>query len=165
MSLFGEQLSARLRNDRQAVTKGEQLLGAALGGRKASAADGGVPGRSAMQQMSLIVEYFGLQEPDVIDHGQSVGECVDEVVRATNMIRRGVRLIGSWWKDADGPLLAVLSDGSGTIALFPGAVRGLYFYDAATGAKVRVTAENAKLFSHGDVHPYLRGKRRHLGRA
>ena len=96
--------------------------------------------------MKLIARYFQLEKPNVEDRGQTDDEVVEEVMRATNMTKRSVRLTDAWWKDSDGPLLATLRDGSGTLALFPGTVWGLYFLDATTNKKIRVTKKNAALF-------------------
>ncbi len=146
MSLFGEQLETRLGNDKEAVARNEQLLGAALSGRGTSFADAEVSAGSVAQQMELIVRYFHLELPDIAVHGQSDDEVIEEVLRATNIPKRSVRLTGAWWKDGDGPLLAMTRDGNGAIALFPGAISGLYYIDAATGKKTRVTKKNAALF-------------------
>ena len=146
MSLFGEQLEARLENDRQAVVKNEQLLGAALSGRRASFTDAGVSAGSVAQQMVLIARYFQLELPDVPDDAQDADKVIEEALKATNMVKRNVRLTGEWWKDSDGPLLAMTRDGKGALALFPGAVSGLYYLDAKTGKKTRVTKKNAALF-------------------
>lgn len=147
MSLFGKQLEARLKNDREAVARGEQLLGAALSAGRASFADTKESAGNVAEQMALIARYFNLEEPDINADGRDVDEVIEEVLRATNMPTRNVRLTGEWWKDGDGPILAMTRDGSGAIALFPGAVSGLYFQDAATGKKVRVTKGNAVLFA------------------
>ena len=146
MSLFGKQLEARLRNDREAVVRGEQLLGTALSVRKTSFASAEMSAGDVAEQMALIARYFHLEEPDISVQGLGVDEVIEEVLQATNMPTRNVRLTGEWWKDGDGPLLATTRDGSGAIALFPGAVSGLYFRDASTGKNVCVTKENAVLF-------------------
>ena len=146
MSLFGEQLEARLENDKKAVARNEQLLGAALSGRRASFADANVSAGSVAQQMQLIARYFHLEQPKIDARGHDADEIIEEAVRATNMGRRSVRLTGAWWKDGDGPLLARTRDGGGAIALFPGVLSGLYFTDAATGKKTRVTKANASMF-------------------
>ena len=146
MSLFGEQLKERLRNDNAAVAEGERLLGDTLSAKSATYDEAEISGGSAVQQMKLIARYFQLEKPNVEDRGQTDDEVVEEVMRATNMTKRSVRLTDAWWKDSDGPLLATLRDGSGTLALFPGTVWGLYFLDATTNKKIRVTKKNAALF-------------------
>ena len=146
MSLFGKQLETRLENDKEAVTRNEQLLGAALGGRKASFADAEVSAGNVAQQMALIARYFHLEQPDIPARGQDADEIIEEALRATNIAKRSVRLTGTWWKDCDGPILATTRGGDGAIALFPRAVSGLYYVDAATGKKTCVTKKNAALF-------------------
>ena len=146
MSLFGEQLKARMSNDRAAVAKGERLLGDTLSAGRASDAGEGAGG-SAAQQVKLIASHFKLELPDIAEHGQSDDEVIEEALRATNMAKRSVRLTGAWWKDGDGPLLVTMRDGSGTLALFPGLFFGLYYLDAKTGKKVRVTKDIATRFN------------------
>ena len=64
MSLFGEQLKARLRNDNAAITEGEQLLGETLSAKSATYNEAEISGGSAAQQMKLIARYFQLEKPD-----------------------------------------------------------------------------------------------------
>ena len=144
MSLFGEQLKTRLRNDNAAVVEGERLLSDTLSAKSAAYDEAEISGGSAARQMTLIARYFQLEKPNVEDRGQTDDEVVEEVMRATNMTKRSVRLTDAWWKDSDGPLLATLRDGSGTLALFPGTVWGLYFLDATTNKKIRVTKKRPR---------------------
>ena len=146
MSLFGEQLNARLKNDKAAVAESERLLGDALSAQNSTFADAAVSGGNVAQQMQLIVGYFQLEQPNIEDRGRADDEIIEEVIRATNMTKRAVRLSDAWWKDSDGPLLATMRDGGGAVALFPEAISGLYYLDVATGKKVRVTKKNATLF-------------------
>ena len=151
MSLFGKQLETRLENDRKAVTSNEQLLGAALSGRRVSFVEAGASADSVAQQMKLIARYFRMEQPDIPTDGKDADAIIEEAVRATNMGRRGVRLTGEWWKDCEGPILAKMRDGDGALALFPGAISGLYYRDATTGKKVRVTKKNASVFAENAV--------------
>ena len=146
MSLFGEQLETRLDNDKRAVDKNERLLGAALSGGRTSFSDAKVSAGSVAQQMDLIARYFHLEPPEIPTDGRSADEIVEESLKITNIAKRSVRLTGEWWKDGDGPLLVTTRDGNGAIALFPGAISGLYYVNAATGKKTRVTAQNAQQF-------------------
>ena len=143
MSLFGEQLQTRLENDKRAVDTNERLLGTALGGRRTANAHTDAATGSVAQQMRLIARYFRIEQPDIPKHCKDTNSVVQEALKITNMSKRGVRLTGAWWKDSDGPLLAMLRDGEGALALFPGAFSGLYFIDATTGKRTRVTRKNA----------------------
>ena len=146
MSLFGEQLETRLENDKRAVAKNEQLLGAALSGGRSPVSNAEASMGSVAQQMGLIARYFHIEQPVIPTDGRDVDENIEEALRVTNMAKRHVRLTGAWWKDGDGPLLAKTRDGNGALALFPGAISGLYYVDAATGRRTRVTKKNATLF-------------------
>ena len=90
MSLFGEQLKTRLRNDNAAVVEGERLLSDTLSAKSATYGEAEISGGSAVQQMKLIARYFQLEKPNVEDHGQTDDEVVEEVMRATNMTKRSV---------------------------------------------------------------------------
>lgn len=146
MSLFGKQLETRLENDRAAVARGERLLETTLSAREASYGDTKVSVGSAAKQMELIARYFRLEQTDFSIHDKDNDEAIEEILRTTNIAKRRVRLVDAWWKDGDGPILAKMRDGGEAVALFPGAVSGLYFLDATTGKKVHVTKKNASLF-------------------
>ena len=151
MSLFGEQLQTRLENDKRAVDTNERLLGTALGGRRTANAHTDAATGSVAQQMRLIARYFRIEQPDIPKHCKDTNSVVQEALKITNMSKRGVRLTGAWWKDSDGPLLAMLRDGEGALALFPGAFSGLYFIDATTGKRTRVTRKNAAMFGEDAI--------------
>ncbi len=147
MTLFGQQLEARLENDKAAVTANKKRLGAVLSVQDGTVADAKESYVSVARQMELIVRYFDLKQPIEVAPNLSDDQVIDEVLRITNMIMRDVRLTDKWWKDSDGPLLVTLRDGSGAVALFPGSYYGLYYHEPATGKKVRVTKKNAQLFN------------------
>lgn len=153
MSLFGEQLEARLENDKRAVARNEQLLGAALSGRRASFVDVGTSAGSVAREMGLIVRYFHMERPSIPTH-LDAKKTVEEVLKATNIAKKNIRLVGEWWKDCEGPILVMTRDGEGALALFSGAVSGLYFIDATSGKKIRVTKKNASLFGEDALFFY-----------
>ena len=146
MSLFGEQLETRLQNDAKAVARNERQLGAALGGRRSSATGSRVSAGSVTEQMDLIAGFFHIDAPEIAAEGRDADEVIAEYLRVTNIAQRSVLLTGPWWKDADGPLLARTKDGTSAVALFPGALSGLYYVDGATGKRTRVTSKNAGQF-------------------
>ncbi len=133
--------------DKNAVSQNERLLGATLSGGKIPFANVGVSTENVTQQMVLIADYFGLELPSFSHHGLTADEIVDAALRFTNMTKRRVRLKGTWWKDSDGPLLATTRNEGAAVALFPGAISGLYFFDAVTGKKKRVTKKGARQFN------------------
>ena len=147
MTLFGEQLEARLENDNAAVTKNKQRLGAVIGAQRSSFADAKASDTSVALQMELIARYFDLEQPIDVAPNQSDDQVIDEVLRITNMTMRDVRLTDKWWKDSDGPLLVTLRDGSGAVALFSGSYYGLYYHEPETGKRVHVTKKEAQLFN------------------
>ena len=146
MSLFGTQLKTRLENDKAAVADKEQLLGATLSGTAASFDHTDPATGNVEQQMRLITRYFHLEHPHLPQRDQDAEVVIDEFLRFTNMTMRRVRLIDTWWKNGDGPLLAIKRDDGTAVALFPGAVSGLYYLDTVTGKKTRVTKKSAAQF-------------------
>ena len=78
--------------------------------------------------------------PDKVD---DVDEQLEFLLRPSGIMRRRVELLGSWYKDGIGPLLAATKDGK-VIALLPGKFGGYTYFDHSSAKKVKVTKKTAE---------------------
>ncbi|MBS5644265.1 MAG: NHLP bacteriocin export ABC transporter permease/ATPase subunit [Clostridiales bacterium] len=70
---------------------------------------------------------------------------MEHILRPTGVMRRRVELSGAWWKDASGPFLGRLLDGT-PVALLPDFM-GYSYRDPASGERIKIrekTAENLR---------------------
>ena len=89
------------------------------------------------------LKYVGVVPGVVPDSVKGAEERVNWLCRPSGTMRRSVRLEADWYKHAFGAMLGQLDTGE-TVALLPRSVRGYYYLEPGTGAKVHVTREVAQ---------------------
>ena len=113
-------------------------------------------------ELRQICAYFKVNIPDDIRSSNDINETIEFVTRPIGMMHRRVMLDGNWWKDGDGPLLAVFKDTGTPVALIPGALSS-YYYEDVNGNKVRITKKNYDSFEREAVCFYAPLPQRELG--
>ena len=146
MSIFGEQLENRVRNDEEAVAENLQKLGHAVNGKNWSAWRDDMLLSGRTKQIGMIMRYLKLALPDTVREIDNISEQIDYMLQPSGGTKRLVELNDQWWKNGDGPLLATFAETGEAIALFPGKLKGYVFFDEKTGEKVKVTKKNKDLF-------------------
>lgn len=136
MGLFDDQLKTRQENDREAIRHSlDQLRGAVLG--KAPAGTGGDTAENAVSE---IFSWFRVNPPQPPSLMTDFLDRLDFMQNPTGILRRSVKLTGSWWKDAFGPMLAFTKDG-GAVALLPGKYGGYGWMDHKIGQAVKANCK------------------------
>ncbi|MGX8703232.1 MAG: ATP-binding cassette domain-containing protein, partial [bacterium] len=154
MSIFGEQLREREKKDRKAVETGERMLAAAVGKTNTDDQEPDLFLPEEQRQIALIARYYSLPVPANVPPCRDLSELLDVMLHPSGAVKRRISLTGKWWKDADGPFLAVLSETGQARALFPGRMSGLYYPDPETGKKIQITEKNHTLFGETAWHIY-----------
>ncbi len=145
MSWFGEQIFERTKKDRDHVS--DALMGIAstvMGGnyvRKDLSAAGLI-----RAEVGRICNYYRLTLPEEASQGQNVNEMIEYLVRPLGIMRRRVLLEDKWWKNGDGPLLAVIKESGDMCALIPGKISGYTYFDRKQNEYVKVNASNKDMF-------------------
>jgi len=143
MSWFGEQILARIEKDNRHVS--EALLSFTSTGHNKNYENETKEG-NVKAAVGRILSYFRLRaEDDAISDG-NINDMIDRLVRPLGVMRRRVILYDKWWRNGDGPLLAVVKETGRVCVLIPGKISGYVFYDVKTGAVTRVTARNKDMF-------------------
>ena len=148
MGWFGEQIQNRLKNDREQVSDSLLGLSDSIFGRKrfhshASQMD------EVRSEVVRICHYFELKTPEIIPATDKVNDLIDYLVRPVGIMRRRVLLEGDWWKNGDGPLLAVQKDSGRMVALLPGMMWGYTYLNTQSGRMEKVDASNKDQFESG----------------
>lgn len=68
--------------------------------------------------------------------------CIEHALKQTGVMRRRVKLKGTWYRDASGPMLGTLKTGQ-VVALVPGGFSSYRYRDPDSGRYVRVGIRNA----------------------
>ena len=146
MSLFGEQLQNRVLKDNRMVGRSLKILGDVIRPEKNIYYAQDSVSSDNIQQIKSICEYFDLEVPESIKEFDNISEQVNYILQPSGMTKRRVQLNDIWWKNGDGPLLAVCKDTGRLQALFPGRFGGYVYTDADTGKKIKITEKNRELF-------------------
>ena len=71
---------------------------------------------------------------------------VDYITRPYAIMRRRMVLKGMWWRNGDGPILALKKDNDEVTALLPGKMGGYNYTDSKTDSRVRINSHNKDEF-------------------
>jgi NHLM bacteriocin system ABC transporter ATP-binding protein len=155
LSILGEQIQKRRDLEEKNVKTGEQILGRAVGNRMIRGNQADLFTHEDELQIAQVAQYLKLELPDEVRPCRDLSELIEVMFRPSGAEKRRVRLSDKWWKNADGPLIAVLKENGHAVALFPGFLSGLYYIDQASGKKVTVTEKNANIFEETAFYIYL----------
>lgn len=151
MEWFSEQIRERKKSDDAAFEESFARIADSILGTRLSAAfnDDGEKTNSAVNE---VLRYYhmkpkGTVPPTLTD----INDRLDYITRPHGLMRRTVRLTGKWYRDAIGPMLGVLKDGGGIVALLPSGFGGYTVFDPAMGKRVRVDRGTAALIEEEAV--------------
>ena len=145
MGWFDEQIRQRVRNDAEVFEESFLDIADSVLGSRATAA---LRGERMVTRRALdeILKYYQCKPTDFPEEITDIDEQIEYVLRPAGLMTREVELQGSWYKNGFGPLLTSFKKDGKTVALLPGRFGGYRYTDPETGAPVRVTRRNAKLF-------------------
>ena len=145
MSIFGQQLQNRIEEDEKMCTRNLHVLGEAAKGHYYKGADGDLSSKQTVRQLERILQYLRISLPENLPLSDDLNEQIELVMQESGTVFRDVELGDIWWKNGDGPLLALVRETGEAKALIPGALDG-YFYEGQTGKRIRVTKKNKDQF-------------------
>ena len=114
MGLFDDQLKTRLEQDRESFADALEALGESVTGKAAVTGKNG----SLEDAVHEILTWFGAKAPEPPGLMDDFNDRLDYMLNPTGIRRRTVKLDGTWWRKAAGPMLAYTAEG-GAVALLP----------------------------------------------
>lgn len=142
MGLFNEQLKMRRENDREAMGRSLSQLSHAVLGNRAAFGGGGIS-EDAVQEIFAWFKVKPLEPPSLMT---DFNDRLDYMLNPTGILRRTVKLSGSWWKNAHGPMLGFTENGS-VAALLPKRFGGYCWIDHENGSVVEADSETTKILT------------------
>lgn len=141
MGWFDEQIRQRIRRDDEMLADVYAQMNNLVGTRKIerSFTDHRKPVEEAVGD---IMEYYHVRRREAPEQAGTLQELLEYLLRPSGIMRRSVRLSGSWYKDAVSAMLGTKKDGS-IIAILPGRTHGYYYKEYKTGAVVAINEKNA----------------------
>lgn len=150
MSLFGKQIQDRIKKDRNSVS--EALIqvadsiwnGSRFHAKKSHADD-------VKTEIARICNYFKLKISEEAPSTENVNDLVDYFTRPLGIVRRRVLLEDMWWKNGEGPLLAVEKETGVIFALIPRRLSGYKYFDSKANRYIKIDASNKEKFEDSAV--------------
>lgn len=143
MGWFDEQVRQRARHNDDCFAQAFDELAGAVLGRPPFPQDDRWRTQGAILQ---ILSWYRLPRPELDEPAESLSEQLERLTAPLGLMHRRVRLQGSWYREAIGPMLGLTPEGK-TVALLPCAWGGYSFIDPDTGNRVRLNARTARLLS------------------
>jgi len=142
MSIYDDQLRARIKNDKVAFDESFFALASVVTGDTRSAAAFLSDRFKAQSAVEEVLKYYNITPEHVPDEIETVDGQLEYLLRPSGIMRRRVELKSSWYKDSYGPILGATKDGD-VIALIPHKFAGYTYFDRSTGKDIKVTRKEA----------------------
>ena len=143
---LSEQIKERIRKDDRSFDENIKRLADTVSGRSKILELKELTGTDDIVQIKNICLYLKQEIPDTDCNYEKLEDCIDYFTGYSGIMKRHIILEDKWYKDGDGVLLAVRKEDGGAVALYPGRLKGYYYIDNKTGAKVKITRKNADMF-------------------
>ena len=145
MGWFDEQIKLRKQSDNDVFSESFTNIADAVTGSNISASL--KDNRELVQDsMEEILKYYHVKSREIPESLQELEEQLEYLMRPYGIMRRTVKLVDGWYKDAIGAMLAVRKSDDSVVALIPAGVSGYTFLDKESGKRVRVNSRNQELF-------------------
>ena len=96
------------------------------------------------QAIFQILNHFGASVPEIPKNIKNLGEQLEYILRPSGMMKRAIKLNGSWWKNGTGAILAHKKNGE-VVALIPNKFYGYHYIDKS-GKKINLKKSNVQEF-------------------
>lgn len=136
---FDSQIKERERAEAARMAEAVSGLAEALTGVGGAAAQG----RASVDAVTDILSYLGARPQMAAGSSTELTDVIEELVRPQGIMYREVALTPGWSREASGPMLGWLADGT-PVALLPQGSHGYAYRDHASGRAVRVGAKDAE---------------------
>ena len=141
MGLYDEQIKERKRNDEKSFSDSFADLASVIMGQKAAAKTLNEQ-EKATNAIGEILKYFHAPVGELPARVDSIEDQIEYLCLPSGIMRRTVELTGHWYKEATGPYLGFIEDGS-PVALIPHGNTGYRFFDWGAMREVTVDAKSA----------------------
>lgn len=145
MGLFDEQISTRKLNDEAEFENAFLNIAGTVVGQKLTAAYKD-DNRIAKDAIDEILKFYHIDPVEIPKNVSDIDSQLEYVLRPHGIMRRSVKLTKGWHKDAFGAMLGVRKDDGTVVAFIPTGISGYCYFDAKSGAKVKINRSNEDLF-------------------
>ncbi|MCR4763846.1 MAG: NHLP bacteriocin export ABC transporter permease/ATPase subunit [Lachnospiraceae bacterium] len=149
MGWFDEQIRQRKISDQELFEDAVARMAAAIASGTDTA--GFISTRAVTKDaINDILKYYRLRPAEIPDTVRDPDEQLAWAMRPAGLMYRSVRLTGSWWEDASGPMIVYRKEDGSPVAVYPKQLRGYWFRDAG-GRKVNMDKKKAALLEEDAI--------------
>lgn len=149
MGWFDTQIRERIANNKQQLQKAYWHLASVVmkTPNETFADTQKVQKQNALTQ---ICRYFHIEVLSVPENIEDLDAQMEYMFRPSGIMRRRIKLVGTWWKDCSGPILAEKKDGQ-VVALIQGKADHYYYRTVEGGQLTKIDSHTAKDFREDAV--------------
>lgn len=145
MGWFEKQIKQRMEKDGEAFDEALSKMAEVVMGKDAGRRlDDSLQTKDAIDAILRFYHVKSRESPAGI---RNLNDQLEFLMCPSGIMRREVELTDDWYKHAVGAFLAFRLEDGGAVALIPRGLSGYFFVDGKTGKWLKVTRENAKLFT------------------
>lgn len=148
MGWFDEQIKTRILNDNENFENSFVDLSSVVMGKSVVSSIIKSNSKKTKNAIDEILRYYHVESMELPEQIKDLNAQLEYLLHPSGIMRREVKLEGTWYKDSIGPLLGHTQDGD-TIALIPRKISGYEYFDWKSGKKIRVSKKN--IFTIKDV--------------
>ena len=142
MGWFSEQVNERQRLDQEGLEDSYARLAASVVGSGRAPRFTLDDAAVADDAVSAVLAFYGQKPAEVPDDITDPMERIESAIRPTGVMKRPVRLEGTWWRDSVGAYLGWLKEGT-PVAIIPMRSRGYGYVDPVSKTKVAINKHTA----------------------
>ena len=141
MGWFDDQIEYRKKHERELLSDSFEDIARSVTGRRIHSTlreDADVT-----DAVAGLLKYLGIKDREVPANVRGLRDRLDYILSATGVLYREVILTPGWHRDAMGPMISALKDGT-VVALIPSDLGGYEYLSPQTGEVIRVTGGEEK---------------------
>ena len=142
MGWFDEQIKTRMKNDDEAFAESFANMSSVIMGKHILSEFQKDDEKISKNSIDEILNHYGIKSKEVPNNIIGINEKLEYLLRTSGIMKRRVKLKGSWYRDGIGALLGKTKDGV-AIALIPKGLNSYYFYDYKSGKSIKVNKQTA----------------------
>ncbi len=142
MGWFSEQVNERQRLDQEGLEDSYARLAASVVGSGRAPRFTLDDAAVADDAVSAVLAFYGQKPAEVPDDITDPMERIESAIRPTGVMKRPVRLEGTWWRDSVGAYLGWLKEGT-PVAIIPMRSRGYGYVDPVSKTTVAINKHTA----------------------
>lgn len=160
MRIYEEQMEQRRKADNESLADALQDLAAAATQHHTYV--GQDNNQRLLSAIEQVFRYYNIKYRDISTSAATLDDKVECLCQPHGMMHRNVKLDKDWYKHATGAMLGFLKDDT-PVALIPGMIKGYFYFDPATGKKIRLNKKSVQTLQEDAICFYRPFPQKKLG--